>query len=122
MSMRILPPTRTSSSHAGLVKCFGPHHCAICFGSVHAAQTKARGASKTRVIVTVASFANAALAIIAIALLPFAFPEWTSTVLERDHGLEAADDHALGVERQVLRLHHRGEPLVLHDLGHDAVA
>src|SRR6266849_6140898 len=33
------------------VKPFGPHHCAMCFGSVHAFHTRSRGASKTRVAV-----------------------------------------------------------------------
>src|SRR5580692_8210243 len=45
------PPTRKSILQTGAVKPFGPHHCIMCFGSVHAFQTNARGASKTRVIV-----------------------------------------------------------------------
>jgi hypothetical protein len=39
-----------------------------------------------------------------------------------DKDLKAAIDHALGVERHRLPVHHLGEPLVLHDLGVDAVA
>src|SRR5260221_5671712 len=39
-----------------------------------------------------------------------------------DHDLEPTPEHALAVERHVLRLHHLREALVLHDLGHDAVA
>src|SRR6476620_3922578 len=48
--MRHAPPGRTSSSHTGLVKRCGPHHCSICFGSVHALNTISGGASKTRVM------------------------------------------------------------------------
>src|SRR5437763_13467663 len=48
--MRIAPPGRTSNAQTGLVKCFGPHHCATCFGSVHALNTRSRGASKMRVM------------------------------------------------------------------------
>src|SRR5213592_2913693 len=39
-----------------------------------------------------------------------------------DHHLESAPEHALAVERHVLRVHHLRQSLVLHDLGHDAVA
>src|SRR5579864_3300795 len=46
MTMRHAPPGLTSSSHTGLVKFFGPHHCAICFGSVQALKTMSGGASK----------------------------------------------------------------------------
>src|SRR5487761_923808 len=48
--MRIAPPTRTSNSQTGLVNPFGPHHCAVCFASVHALNTSSRGASNSRVI------------------------------------------------------------------------
>src|SRR5215510_10819735 len=40
----------------------------------------------------------------------------------RQHHFEAAEDHALAVERHAARLHHIGQSLILHDLGHDAVA
>src|SRR5579871_1776661 len=40
------PPTRKSISQTGAVKPFGPHHCMMYFGSVHAFQTNSRGASK----------------------------------------------------------------------------
>src|SRR5258708_34974385 len=50
MTMRQAPPGRTSISQTGFVKPCGPHHCAICFGSVHAFHTRSRGASKTRVM------------------------------------------------------------------------
>ena len=46
MWMRSAPPTRGSISQTGLVKPLGPHHCAKCFGSVHASNTSARGASQ----------------------------------------------------------------------------
>src|SRR5439155_16331728 len=39
-----------------------------------------------------------------------------------DHHLESAPEHALAVERHRLRVHHLRQALVLHDLGHDAVA
>src|SRR5205823_4418885 len=50
MQQRNFPPTRKSISQKGAVKPFGPHHCITYFGSVHAFQTSARGASKTLVI------------------------------------------------------------------------
>src|SRR6201996_9527581 len=49
MQQRNFPPTRKSISQKGAVKPFGPHHCITYCGSVHAFQTKARGASKTLV-------------------------------------------------------------------------
>src|SRR5216117_1432075 len=39
-----------------------------------------------------------------------------------DHHLESAPKHALAIERHRLRIHHLRQALVLHDLGHDAVA
>src|SRR5437899_5949934 len=39
-----------------------------------------------------------------------------------DHDLESAPEHALAVEWHRLRVHHLRQALVLHDLGHDAVA
>src|SRR5467141_2444871 len=55
MQQRNFPPTRKSILQTGAVKPFGPHHCITYCGSVHAFQTNARGASKTRVI-TIRSF------------------------------------------------------------------
>src|ERR1700680_2873959 len=49
MQKRDFPPTRKSILQTGAVKPFGPHHCMMYFGSVHAFQTNSRGASKTRV-------------------------------------------------------------------------
>src|SRR5580704_8535233 len=49
MQQRNFPPTRKSISQKGAVKSLGPHHCTTYFGSVHAFQTNARGASKTLV-------------------------------------------------------------------------
>src|ERR1700730_9624690 len=49
MHQRNFPPTRKSILQTGEVKPFGPHHCITYFGSVHAFQTNARGASKTLV-------------------------------------------------------------------------
>src|ERR1700739_4390926 len=49
MQQRSFPPTRKSILQTGAVKPFGPHHCMMDFGSVHAFQTNSRGASKTLV-------------------------------------------------------------------------
>src|SRR5271165_760918 len=49
MQQRSFPPTRKSILQTGEVKPFGPHHCMMYLGSVHAFQTNSRGASKTRV-------------------------------------------------------------------------
>src|ERR1700677_5240040 len=46
MQQRSFPPTRKSILQSGEVKPFGPHHCMMYFGSVHAFQTSSRGASK----------------------------------------------------------------------------
>src|SRR5215472_8962793 len=51
MQQRSFPPTRKSILQEGAVKPFGPHHCMMYFGSVHAFQTNSRGASKTLVTV-----------------------------------------------------------------------
>src|SRR5579859_8029527 len=52
MTMRQAPPGRTSSWQSGLVKPCGPHHWAMCVGSVQALKTRSRGASKMRVMTT----------------------------------------------------------------------
>src|SRR4249919_3580861 len=44
-----MPPGRKSKVCVVVVKPFGPHHCARCFGSVHTENTSSRGASSTRV-------------------------------------------------------------------------
>src|SRR5579872_6439803 len=49
MWTRMAPPGRASQSQTGVVNPCGPHHCARCFGSVHILNTRARGASITRV-------------------------------------------------------------------------
>src|SRR5580700_10407445 len=49
MQQRSFPPTRKSILQTAAVKPFGPHHCMMYFGSVHAFQTNSRGASKTLV-------------------------------------------------------------------------
>src|SRR5271170_2373388 len=49
MQQSNFPPTRKSIWQTGDVKPFGPHHCMMYFGSVHAFQTSSRGASKTLV-------------------------------------------------------------------------
>src|SRR5215831_9078221 len=50
MQQRSFPPTRKSILQKGAVNPFGPHHCMMYFGSVHAFQTSSRGASKTLVM------------------------------------------------------------------------
>src|SRR5207249_1600976 len=47
---RQVPPGRTSIFSTVVVYLFGPHHRGISFGSVHAFQTSARGASKMYVV------------------------------------------------------------------------
>src|SRR5262249_15656829 len=49
MTNRQTPPGRKSKACVVVVKPFGPHHWARCFGSVHTENTNARGASNTRV-------------------------------------------------------------------------
>src|SRR6266581_2305458 len=49
MTKRQTPPGFTSILWVVVVKPFGPHHSAICSGSVHTFHTSPRGASKTRV-------------------------------------------------------------------------
>src|SRR5271155_2180208 len=48
MTKRHTPPGRKSKLWVVVVKPFGPHHCARCLGSVHAANTKSRGAANSR--------------------------------------------------------------------------
>src|ERR1700675_3889171 len=48
MMKRQTPPGRNSKRDVLVVKPFGPHHCARCFASVHAANTSSRGASNSR--------------------------------------------------------------------------
>src|ERR1700684_1237197 len=48
MTKRQTPPGRNSKRDVVVVKPFGPHHCARCFASVHAAKTSSRGASNSR--------------------------------------------------------------------------
>src|ERR1700686_3488474 len=50
MTKRHTPPGFTSLSWVVVVKPFGPHHCTICLGSVHALKASSRGASKVRVM------------------------------------------------------------------------
>src|SRR5690349_6357727 len=71
MQHRSFPPTRKSISQTGAVKPFGPHHCMMYFGSVHAFQTSSRGASKILVI-TIRSISLTAFFVIPD-LLPFHF-------------------------------------------------
>src|SRR5437899_6799562 len=49
MTKRQTPPGFTSILWVVVVNPFGPHHCPMCSGSVHAFHTSSRAASKTRV-------------------------------------------------------------------------
>src|SRR5712671_3632075 len=49
MTKRQTPSASTSILWVVVVKPFGPHHLAMCSGSVHSFHTSSRGASKTRV-------------------------------------------------------------------------
>src|SRR5882672_8700674 len=49
MTKRHTPPAFTSILWVVVVKPLGPHHSAMCSGSVHTFHTSSRGASKTRV-------------------------------------------------------------------------
>src|SRR5712671_2065118 len=49
MTKRQTPSAFTSILWVVVVKPFGPHHLAMCSGSVHSFHTSSRGASKTRV-------------------------------------------------------------------------
>src|SRR5580692_7611446 len=64
MQQRSFPPTRKSIWQTGAVKPFGPHHCIMYFGSVHAFQTNARGASKI-LVMTIRSISLTVLFVIA---------------------------------------------------------
>src|SRR6266571_3434705 len=48
MTKRHTPPGFTSMMYVVVVKPFGPHHFAMCSGSVHTFHTRSRGASKMR--------------------------------------------------------------------------
>src|ERR1700722_2290909 len=74
ISMRMSPPGRTSISQRGLVKPRGPHHCARCFGSVHAWKTSARGASKTRLMmISWRFFSSIKLVVMILSFFDFVF-------------------------------------------------
>src|SRR5580704_17856498 len=48
MTNRQTPPGRKSKLEVVVVKPIGPHHCARCLRSVHAENTRSRGASNAR--------------------------------------------------------------------------
>src|SRR5580704_229112 len=48
MTKRQTPSGRISKLDVVVVKPFGPHHCARCFGSVQASNTRSHGASNSR--------------------------------------------------------------------------
>src|SRR5579864_6251664 len=48
MTKRQTPPGRNAKLDVVVVKPFGPHHCARCFGSVQTENTSSRGAANSR--------------------------------------------------------------------------
>src|SRR5580704_5003861 len=126
MHQRNFPPTRKSISQAGQLKPFGPHHCITYFGSVHAFQTNARGASNTLVI-TIRSFSLTVLFVISglrffhlihnhIQLVETLFPE--SAIANRPvadslYRLWPERAHALS---STLRLDHNPRPHQVGDM------
>src|SRR5690242_12744141 len=73
MHLRHFPPGRTSISSATTARPSGPHHCIACLGSVQAANTISRGASRRRVMTSSRSAVSGALglaSLAAILLLP----------------------------------------------------
>src|ERR1700753_597624 len=79
MQQRSFPPTRKSILQTGAVKPFGPHHCMMYFGSVHAFQTSSRGASKTLVI-TIRSLLSTMLFVICDLLFFHSFHNFVQLV------------------------------------------
>src|SRR5580704_10157086 len=103
------PPGRVSSSQTGLVNPSGPHHCAMCRGSVQASKTRAGGASMMRVIRTSRSSAATAL---------FPFPAATLSLLR----LQLLQTHSEPSQALVPEPPVEGEPLIdlLQPLGRNA--
>src|SRR5689334_1741607 len=52
MTKRHTPPGRKSNAWVVVENPIGPHQCARCSGLVHAAHTSARGAAKTRAVMS----------------------------------------------------------------------
>src|ERR1043165_6642689 len=73
MTKRHVPPVLNSKVCVVVVNPFGPHHCARCFGSVNAENTRSRGASKTRVpMIECGSRSRSMLLFAAMIFLPLA--------------------------------------------------
>src|ERR1039458_575923 len=70
MQNRNVPPGRMSMSQNVVVNPCGPHQRATCSGSVHALNTRARGASMTRVTRSSRSVVSAAMLVAATTFLP----------------------------------------------------
>src|SRR3954452_10408311 len=110
--MRKAPPTLTSSSQTGIVKILGPNQRAMCFGSVQACHTSARGTSKIRVMTTRRSFGKVVVSladiislhlIAGVSLLQLADIE----PLHLQEGFGDAVDRGLVVVEQHVRQHGR---------------
>lgn len=63
MVVRQAPPGRTSSANSGTVKPLGPHHFASCSALVSARNTRSRGASKRREILSASVSSDLALTV-----------------------------------------------------------
>src|SRR5258706_1873689 len=106
MPKRKIPPGRRSALQVCTLKPAGPHHFFRRSASVQAFHTCSRGESKTREMTK----------------------GWVAVVMrfsllsEVDDDLEAAEDHALAVERHRLRIHHVFQARIGHHLLHDPVA
>src|SRR5262245_21487928 len=96
------------SSGASESRSFGPSASAICPSSSGIAPALGCGRSFASTVVATSSSATAAR-------------DLTPDASQRHDRLEPAVDHALGVERHRLRVHHAGEARVLHHLRVDAI-
>src|SRR5271168_3483956 len=74
MTKRQTPAGRMSKLDVVVVKPYGPHHCARCFGSLHIEKTSSRGASNSRTaMIERESASRSILFVAAIAFLPASF-------------------------------------------------
>src|SRR5437867_3675118 len=111
MSIRIAPPTRTSSSQRGAVKPSGGNQSASCVGSVHALYTRCRGASKTLVVTRVRSGAITLSPAAMSLFLPLQFAQMRVESIETLFPENAIALHPSGCFAKPRRLEPCGPPL-----------
>src|SRR2546426_11955778 len=114
MSMRRAPPGRTSSWQTGAVKCSGGNHSASCRGSVHARYTTSRGASNTRVVVSVRSVGGVVRLLVLLFMRPVLSLQLAQMVFQAIEALLpelAVTLHPVGGFLETLRLEPAGPPL-----------